>query len=107
MKKIYTFVPSCGLASSRQIAMVNIWDSSYLLCYLIDRHMSFPQVLSEGLQNYKESKIITMLSAFCCKQVCGDIKLGEGMLLGQVYLNTWHIVPMLFHGPELHPFMHE
>lgn len=69
---------------TRQIAMVNIWDSSYLLCYLIDGHMSFPHVHSEGLQSYKESKIIAMLSTFCCKQVCGDIKLGEGMPLGQV-----------------------
>ena len=68
----------------KQIAVVNIWDSSYLLCYLIDGHMSFPHVHSEGLQSYKESTIIAMLSTFCCKQVCGDIKLGEGMPLGQV-----------------------
>lgn len=42
MKKIYTFVPSCDLASSRQTAMFIIWDSSCLLCYLIDGHISFP-----------------------------------------------------------------
>lgn len=61
----------------------------------------------KGLRSYKESKIIAMLSTFCCEPAYENIKLGEGMLLGQVCLNTWHTVQMLFHGPELHPFMHE
>lgn len=87
-------VPSCELASSRQIAMFNIWDSSHLLCYLIDGHISFPDVCGVGvgsLWSYKESKIVPMLSAFCYSQVCEDVR--ERMLLGLVNLNTQHTEP--------------
>lgn len=65
--------------------------------------MSFPYVHSERPAELQGKRNHSMLSTFCCKQVCGDIKLGEGMLLGQVYLNTWHIVQMPpFHAQVTH-----